>query len=92
VSVRIYVEGGGDYKHNDTSSACRRGFRQLFEKLALSPRRLSVIACGSRQETLADFRTAINQRAEDFLILLVDSEGPVEAAVGAWAYLRAKDG
>lgn len=47
MSVCVYVEGGGDYKHTDTATACRRGFRQLFEKLRLPARCFSVIACGS---------------------------------------------
>ena len=48
MSVRVYVEGGGDYKHTDNATACRRGFQELFEKLGLPAHRLSVIACGSR--------------------------------------------
>ena len=91
MSVRVYVEGGGDYKHTDTATACRRGFHELFEKLGLPERRLSVIACGSRDQTFNDFRKAVRQQADDFVILLVDSEGPVEAP-SAWAHLHARDG
>jgi hypothetical protein len=91
VSVRVYVEGGGDYKHTDTATACRSGFSQLFEKLGLTARRLSVIACGSRNRTFKDFRTAVHQQTGDFVILLVDSEGPV-GAPSAWTHLNARDG
>jgi hypothetical protein len=95
VSVRVYVEGAGDYKHTDKATACRRGFQELFEKLGLPERRLSVIACGSRHQTFNDFRKAVQQvtrqQTDDFVILLVDSEGPV-AAPGAWAHLHARDG
>lgn len=91
MSVRVYVEGGGDYKHTDTATACRSGFRQLFEKLGLPARRLSVIACGSRGQTFKDFRTAVRQEAADFVILLVDSEGPLEGAVSSWAHLAVRD-
>ncbi len=91
MSVRVYVEGGGNYKHTDTATACRSGFRQLFEKLGLPARRLSVIACGSRGQTFKDFRTAVRQEAADFVILLVDSEGPLEGAVSSWAHLAVRD-
>jgi hypothetical protein len=91
VSVRVYVEGGGDYKHTDTATACRRGFRELFEKLGLPARRFSVHAGGTRRQTFRDFRAAVRQQTGDFIILLVDSEGPVEAP-GAWAHLNARDG
>ena len=91
MSVRVYVEGGGDYKHTDTATACRSGFRQLFENLGLPSRRFSVHAGGSRRQTFKDFRTAVRQQTGDFIILLVDSEGPVGAR-GAWAHLHARDG
>jgi len=91
VSVSVYVEGGGDYKHTDTATACRRGFRELFEKLSLPPRRFSVHAGGSRRQTFRDFCKAVRQQTGDFIILLVDSEGPV-VAQGAWAHLSARDG
>ena len=90
MSVRIYVEGAGDYKHTDKATACRQGFQKLFEKLGLPERRLSVIACGSRFQTFNDFRKAVRQYPDDFVILLVDSEGPVEAP-SAWAHLHARD-
>jgi hypothetical protein len=90
VSVRVYVEGAGDYKHTDNATACRRGFQELFEKLGLPERRLSVIACGSRLQTFNDFRKAVRQHSGDFIILLVDSEGPVEAP-SAWAHLHVRD-
>ena len=91
VSVRVYVEGGGDYKHTDTATACRQGFRELFDKLGLPERRLKVIACGTRSQTFKDFRTAVRQQTGDLVILLVDSEGPV-GSPGAWGYLRTRDG
>ncbi|HMD97470.1 MAG TPA: DUF4276 family protein [Terriglobia bacterium] len=91
MSVHVYVEGGGNYRHTDTSTACRRGFRQLFEKIGLPARRLSVVACGSRSQTFKDFRKAVRQQTGDFVILLVDSEGPV-GAPGTWVHLNATDG
>ncbi len=91
MSVRVYVEGAGDYKHTDNATACRRGFQEIFEKLGLPAKRLSVIACGSRFQTFNDFRKALRQHPGDFVVLLVDSEGPVEA-LGVWAHLHARDG
>lgn len=91
MSVRVYVEGAGDYKHTDNATACRRGFHELVEKLGLPENRLSVIACGSRFQTFNDFRKALRQHPDDFVILLVDSEGPVEVP-SAWAHLHARDG
>jgi hypothetical protein len=90
VSVRVYVEGAGDYKHTDNATACRRGFQELFEKLGLPERRLKLIACGSRLQTFNDFRKAVRQHPDDFVILLVDSEGAVEVP-GAWAHLHVRD-
>ncbi len=90
MSVRVYVEGAGDYKHTDNATACRRGFRELFQKLGLPERRLSVIACGSRLQTFNDFRKAVRHQSGDFIILLVDSEGPVEAP-SACAHLHARE-
>ncbi|HEY6292163.1 MAG TPA: DUF4276 family protein [Terriglobia bacterium] len=88
--MSVYVEGGGDYKHTDTATACRRGFRELFEKLGIPARRLSIIACGSRSEAFKDFQRRLRRRTDEFVILLVDSEGPVGAQT-SWAYLKAKD-
>jgi hypothetical protein len=90
VSVRVYVEGAGNYKHTDNATACRRGFQELFNKLGLPERRLSVIACGSRVQTFNDFRKAVRQYPDDFVILPVDSEGPVDVQ-SAWAHLEARD-
>jgi hypothetical protein len=86
----MYVEGAGDYKHTDHATACRRGFQELFQKLGLPARRLSVVACGGRFQTFNDFRRAVRQYPDDFVILLVDSEGPVETP-SAWAHLHASD-
>lgn len=90
MSVRVYVEGAGDYKHTDNATACRRGFQELFKKLGLPENRLSVIACGSRFQTFNDFRKAVRQHPGDFVILLVDSEGRV-VAPSAWTHLNASD-
>ena len=90
MSVRVYVEGAGDYKHTDNATACRRGFQTLFMKLGLPERGLRVIACGDRGQTFNDFRKALREYPNDFVILLVDSEGPVTAQ-NSWTHLYASD-
>ena len=91
MSVRVYVEGGGDYKHTDTNTACRQGFATLLKRVGLPQRSFSVVACGGRNETHEDFRMAVHQNKAQFLILLVDSEAPVAAGAGTWAHLKAHD-
>ena len=67
------------------------GFVSSSRNSVFPARRLSVIACGSRGQTFKDFRTAVRQQAADFVILLVDSEGPLEGAVTSWAHLALRD-
>ena len=77
MTVRVYVEGGGD--HNKTlDTQCRRGFSQFFRKAGLGGRLPRVVACGGRQQACDAFRTAHTNAAPGNLpILLVDSEAPV---------------
>jgi hypothetical protein len=90
VKVLVYVEGGG--RQRKTLDDCRRGFGQLFEKVVRDGHLPRVIACGDRASTFHDFRTDLTQGKEGFLILLVDSEGRVDANLASWAYLRRRDG
>jgi hypothetical protein len=87
----VYVEGGGSQKKK-TLDDCRRGFGQLFEKVVVDGDTAKVVACGDRGSTFGDFRKGIVQGTEGFLILLVDSEGPVGRNVTPWVYLRTRDG
>jgi hypothetical protein len=89
VKVVVYVEGGG--RQRKTLDDCRRGFGQLFEKVVREGNLPRVIACGDRASTFRDFRTDLTQGKEGFLILLVDSEGPVDANQASWAYLKRRD-
>ena len=51
-----------------------------------------IIACGSRDSAFDKFRTALGSRnAEEFIVLLVDSEGPVADGAGPWLHLRTRD-
>jgi len=89
VSVRIYVEGGGDNK--DTLKRCKEGFASYCQKLAPQNRRPSIVACGGRQQTFDRFRTAVLASTEgEICALLVDSEGPVKGD-SSIEHLHARD-
>lgn len=88
--VRVYVEGGGDYA--PLKRRCREGFSKFFRNAGLGEAMPKVIACGGRQNAYGKFRSAVrNASAGDFVVLLVDSEGPV-GGVPAWRHLHNRDG
>jgi len=87
VSVTIYVEGGG--VGNPSLTECRKGFGIFFQKLLPGKKGVKVVACGGRSDTFKVFALAHETRKpSDYVILLVDSEGPVEPRVSPWDYLR----
>ena len=89
VSIKIYVEGGGDRKELKTH--CRQGFSQFFEKAGFKGRMPSVVACGSRQNAFDNFCTAFKAAGEnDLPMLLVDSEEAVSQS--PWEHLKSRDG
>ena len=52
-----------------------------------------IIACGDRGSAYDRFCTAQrNARADEFIVLLVDSEESVEEGVGPWVFLRLRAG
>lgn len=87
MSIKIYVEGGGNSKALKT--ACRKGFRLFFEKAGLAGRMPGIVACGGRQNTYERFSMTL-AAANDTPVLLVDAEAPVTEAT-RWAHLRAQD-
>jgi hypothetical protein len=91
VNVRIYVEGGGDHnKALDTE--CRRGFREFFRKAGMDRRMPRIVSCGGRSGAYKSFRTSHeNATADDFPILLVDSEAQVSGG-DVWEHVRTRDG
>lgn len=90
MKVKVYVEGGGDGKSLRTK--CRQGFSSFFAKANLTGRMPRIIACGSRDSAFDKFCTALGSRsAEEFVILLVDSEDPVADGAGPWLHLRTRD-
>lgn len=95
VRVKIYVEGGGG-KEQDIR--CRAGFRKLIDKGGFAGRSPSIKAYGSREDAYDSFKTAVASNNNDYVILLVDSEEPVENpneapnSGGAWKHLKICDG
>lgn len=96
VTVRIFVEGGGDSK--ELKSRCREGFRKLLENSGFQGRMPGFVACGGRNKVFDMFCTSA-QRDGDQLrsYLLVDSEDPVEGedyspeSSIAWIHLKKRD-
>ena len=90
MSVKVYLEGGGDTR--ELKQKCRRGFGEFFRKAGLAGRMPRIVSGGSRNNTYDRFCTALtNARHGDFVVLLVDSEGPVAEDQDAWSYLAAND-
>ena len=88
VRVKIYVEGGGD--GNALRTRCREGFSRFFRRAGFDGRMPAIVACGSRNDAYQSFCMALeNAGAEDFPLLLVDSEAPVNQA--PWDHLRTRD-
>ncbi|HYO57066.1 DUF4276 family protein [Archangium sp.] len=88
--MRIYVEGGGS--SGALKSECRHGFAEFFKKLLPAGRQPRIIACGSRNEALDDFRTALRKHRDEHVVLLVDAEAPVPPEQAVWTHLRQRDG
>ena len=90
MSIKVFVEGGGET--NLLRSKCREGFRKFFSKAGLEGRMPRVVASGSRRDAFDDFRAAVREaKKDDFIVLLVDSEGPVATGTGPWQHLKACD-
>ncbi len=93
MSVIIYVEGGGT--GDPSLTRCRRAFGEFFARLLPSKDRVRVVPWGGRSETFKAFALAHKSPRPGYhVILLVDSEGPVEGYdVSPWDYLgqRAED-
>ena len=88
MKATVYVEGGGD--GGALRRECREGFSSFFRRAGLDKHMPKVVACGGRTQAYKKFRTAIGQPHADFIVLLVDSEGPVKAT--PWVHLREREG
>lgn len=89
--VRIYIEGGGDGKN--TKQLLRGGFSSFFKELvqvAQSKKiKWQIILCGSRNHAFRNFKNALEDHPNAFVILLVDSEAPVKQS--PWEHLKSRD-
>ena len=89
MKAKIHVEGGSNRR--EANARCRQGFREFFHRAGLDPRSLRVIPGGARTETYKSFRDDVETGHGDFVVLLVDSEGPLHGT-SVWEHLRATDG
>ena len=87
MSVKLYVEGGGDSKTLKT--ACRKGFSTFLERAGAAGKMPRIVACGSRRNAYESFQKEHGEGVN--AMLLVDAEEPVESA-GPWQHLSARDG
>lgn len=90
MTVKIYVEGGGDSDY--TRTKCREGFARYCEKVVAQNRRPRIIACGGRQQTFDRFKTELGTgKTGELCVLLVDSEGPVKSDATPAGHLQQRD-
>lgn len=88
--MKVYVEGGS---RGPLATKCRQGFSEFFKNAGLAGHMPSVVSCGSRNEALNRFCTALNEfKPGTIPILLVDSEDPVRNIDGPWDHLLSRDG
>lgn len=90
VTSRLYVEGGGDSR--ELRIRCREEFSKLLSKAGLEGRMPRLRACGGRESTFDDFKTAhIQNRDAGFIAMLIDSEEPVADPDKPWEHLKKRD-
>ena len=80
VHIKIFVEGGGDGRNG--RAAIRNGMNGFLKEVKEAADRKKNIewrltACGGRNEAFDTFMHEIEKPTSDFVVLLVDSEGPV---------------
>lgn len=88
VRVRIFIEGGGSGKASD--EVFKEGWTKFFTAAGLAGRMPKIVRGEGRSTTFRKFTTA-RRRADEILLLLVDSEGPVVASHSAWQHLHNRD-
>lgn len=89
MSSHLYIEGA---ESREDQIRCREGFRRLLEKAGFTGRLPRLTACGSRNSTFDDFKTAhLNAKPGHFVAMLVDSEDPVADVETPWRHLKTRD-
>lgn len=89
-AVRVYVEGGGTYRADQTQ--LRESFTKLLGGVLGDLPKPKTITCGGRSNAFDDFRNALAANRDALCLLLVDSEGPVKLGESPWAHVRARTG
>ncbi|MHB1156605.1 MAG: DUF4276 family protein [Phycisphaerales bacterium] len=90
MSVRIYIEGGGDSK--EQGIRLQRAFTKLFERMDFQGRMPSPRWGGGRDQTFDKFKTAHQvYNAQNFVAMLLDSEDPVSDIEATWEHLKKRD-
>ena len=89
VTVRIYVEGGGDGEAQKREF--RRGLSNFWEKAGLKGKMPKTIVCGGRNSTFDAFCIAVKTHRDDVSLLLVDSEDPFPPNMSKWNFLNRRD-
>lgn len=91
MSVKIYIEGGGEGQLLDT--LFRQGWKQFFAAAGFVGKLPGVVRGQGRAQTFDLFATAVaNPRGGALPLLLVDSEDQVEEGLSVWQHLEARDG
>lgn len=90
VTIKIYIEGGGEGK--DLDRRFREAWTRFFAKAGLGTMPRPVRGKG-RKNTFDLFSTAVKSNDPSVLpLLLIDSEGPVAEGQNAWQYLKSFEG
>lgn len=87
VKVRIFIEGGGDGKVLD--GAFKYAWWKFFTAAGLDGKMPAIVRGEGRSETFRKFQNT-PWKPRELRLLLVDSEGPVDANHTAWQHLKAR--
>ncbi|MDO8368380.1 MAG: DUF4276 family protein [Saprospiraceae bacterium] len=90
VSIKIYIEGGGDGK--DLDSRFREAWTKFFKAAGLQGKMPRQVRGKGRKNAYDLFCTAIqNAKSDELPLLLVDSEDTVAGDHTAWQHLKTRD-
>jgi Domain of unknown function (DUF4276) len=90
VSVRIFVEGGGD-SHREHSEF-RKEWTAFFKKAGLQGRMPRVVVGKGRGHTFDLFKTAMERPTPgEIAVMLVDSESSIASDHSVWQHLKDRD-
>lgn len=91
VTIRIYIEGGGDGK--DLDIRFREAWTKFFKAAGLAGRMPRPVRGKGRTNTFDLFSTAIqNIQPNEMPLLLLDSEDAISSIKTVWQHLKDRDG